>query len=67
MNVNQLQVGSVVECELAVFTVGKIYQNGFVEMDPNKPYKVKDEASPMAKYLGTGRLAVDVRCLRLAE
>lgn len=65
MTVSELQIGDVVESELVIFTVGKIYPNGFVEMDSDKPHKVKDETNPMSKCLGTGRFVVDVRCLHM--
>lgn len=56
---NGLTTGSVVESDLAIFTVGKINShNWLVSMDKDKPYKIKDKNHPMAKCVESGHYAV---------
>lgn len=68
--VNGLTVGSVVESDLAIFTVGEINtkpRDWLVIMDKDKPHKIKDENHPMAKCVKSGHYAVIASCLVFSE
>ena len=58
-----LKVGTVVESDLAIFTVGEIHKNKLVSMDKTKPYRIKDTSHPMSKCVERGNYAVIAQCL----
>lgn len=61
---SDLRKGSIVEDNLAVFTVGEVhFNNGFVEMDGSKQYIIKDYKNPMAKCVEKGHYAVQAATL----
>lgn len=55
----KLDVGTVVESNIAIFTVGEIcWDNKMVSMDKNKPYKITKPEHPMADCVRNGQYSV---------
>lgn len=66
--VNELKIGSIVESDIAIFTVGNInVNNGLVSMDKYKPYRIKNDKDPMASCIKSGYYAVAAPTLVFGE
>ena len=60
------KIGSVVESDLSIFSVGEIHGNKLVSMDKEKPFRIKDKSNPMVKCVESGNYAVMAQCLQFA-